>query len=149
MILAVIVAASFAGARAADDPASVVKALYKDHFAHEQRWDLTVKNHRDAFAPALLALIDEDDRRAAGNPDEIVGLDFNPITNMQEEATGYEVGAATKDGADAIVPVTVRIGSESQVIRVRLIQIDGAWRVANLHYSEGDLVGILKELAAP
>lgn len=43
MTLAAIVAAKLAGVRAADDPANVVKALYKEHFAHEQRWDLTVK----------------------------------------------------------------------------------------------------------
>ena len=149
LAITVIVAAGLAGARAADDPASVVKALYKDHFAHEQRWDLTVKNHRAAFAPALLALLDEDERRAAANPDEIVGLDFNPFTNMQEEATGYEVGAATRDGAEAIVPVAVKLGGESQTIRVRLTQVDGAWRVANLHYAEGDLVDYLEQPANP
>ena len=48
---------------------------------------------RSRFAPALLALLDADDRAAAATPDEIVGLDFDPLTNAQEEAEAWTPGS--------------------------------------------------------
>lgn len=131
------------------DPSAVVSALYQDHFAHEQNFAETYKRQRALFAPDLAALIDADDSASAANPDEIVGLDFDPLTDAQDTMTGFEVGAATRDGADAVVPVALRMDAERSEVRVRLAQIGGAWRITNLHYREsGDLVSLLRQLAA-
>jgi hypothetical protein len=37
---------------ASPNPASVVRALYQDHFAHEQRWDLTYQRQRALSTPS-------------------------------------------------------------------------------------------------
>jgi hypothetical protein len=137
-----------ARASAADDPAAVVDSLYRDHFAHEQNWDATYRRQHARFAPALAALLDADTRAAAANADEIVGLDFDPLTWAQDTMTGFEVAPATREGADAIVPVTLRQDGARTSLRVRLTRSDAGWRVSNLHYPQDDLVSILRQLAA-
>jgi hypothetical protein len=130
----------------ASDPAAVVRALYRAHFAHKQRWDLTIKQNRKMFEPELLALLDESERKQAANPDEVVGLDFDPITDSQEIASSYRIGATTRDGADAIVAVRVVIAkTDARTIRYRLSPAGGTWRVANILYESGDLVSFLRE----
>jgi hypothetical protein len=131
-----------------ETPAAVVEAVYHGHFAHHQRFDETLKRERARFAAPLLALLDADGRAAAANPDEVVGLDFDPLTNGQEEATAYTVGKATIDGAAATVPVLLRFGSERTNVTVHLAQAGGRWVVANVVSSESDLVKVLKDLAA-
>jgi hypothetical protein len=131
---------------AATDPAAVVTALYRDHFAHEQSWDETFKRNRAQFDPAFLALIDEVNRKQAATPDEIVGLDFDPLTNAQEEASEYQVKDLTREGDGAIVSVSVRHGTERRQVRVRLVPAGARWLVTNILYDEGDLVAILKDL---
>jgi len=133
---------------ASPDAGAVVTALYQDHFAHEQRWDRTYERQRALFAPALATLLEADGRAAAANPDEVVGLDFDPLTDAQEEMTAFEVGPATRDGADTIVPVVLRLAAQRSEVRVRLAQSGGQWRVTNLHYPHGDLVSLLHRLAA-
>jgi uncharacterized protein DUF3828 len=128
-------------------PAAVVATLYRYHFAHQQNWDVTYRRQRALFAPSLASLIDADNRAAAASPGEIVGLDFDPLTNAQDEMTGFTVGTATRDGADAVVPVVVRQGSERTSLRVRLARSAAGWRVTNV-YPEGNLVAILRQLAA-
>jgi hypothetical protein len=146
-------AAAVQGCGAAARPASpgaaeVVAALYRDHFAHEQNFDGTYDRQRALFAPTLAALLDADARAAAASPDEVVGLDFDPLTDAQETMTAFEVGPAARDGADTIVPVTLRLDAQRSEVRVRLAQSGGRWRVTNLHYPHGDLVSLLHRLAA-
>ena len=141
-VVTVLAAAQAPGA----DPAAVVRALYRDHFAQRQRWDITFKRNRTKFTPELLALLDADERKQAATPDEVVGLDFDPITNAQDEATGYQITGTTHEGADAIVAVTVKFGrTDVSKVRVRLSPSGQTWRIANVLYDEGDLVTILKE----
>lgn len=137
-----------AAAQAQRDPAAVVTALYRDHFAHQQNWDGTFRRQRALFAPALQAMLDADTRAAAANPGEIVGLDFDPLTNAQDTMDGFVVGAATRSGATAVVSVTVRQGTARTRMRVRLARVGTAWRITNVVYPEGDLVSILRQLAA-
>jgi hypothetical protein len=130
------------------DAASVVTALYQDHFAHEQNWGGTYQRQRALFAPELAALLDADDSASAANADEVVGLDFDPLTDAQETMTGFEVGTSTRDGADAMVPVTLRLDTVRSEVRIRLARSGDAWRIANIHYSHGDLASLLRRLAA-
>jgi hypothetical protein len=125
-------------------PDAVVRALYTDHFAHQQNIDDTFRRKRATFAPQLRRLMDESFRKQRANPDEVVGLDFNPLTNAQEEANGFEVGSPIYEQTEAVVPVTVKFGTEPTTIRVRLMLIDQRWLVSNVMYEESDLVAILK-----
>ena len=129
-------------------PAAVVTRLYRYHFAQKQNWDVTYRRQRALFAPRLAAMIDADNRASAANPDEIVGLDFDPLTNAQDEMTGFEVAPATREGSDALVRVVVKQGDARTNLRVRLARSGGSWRITNIHYPEGNLVSILRELAS-
>jgi hypothetical protein len=130
--------------------AGVVRRLYADHFAHEQRWPQTYERQRALFAPELAALLDADMRAAAANPNEIVGLDFDPLTDAQDDRERYEVGeaVANRGMTDAVVPVTFRDEGENSAVRIELTRSDEAWRISNIRYEHGDLVSILRRLAA-
>ncbi len=130
------------------DPAAVVRTLYQDHFAHQQNWTGTYGRQHALFAPELAAMLDADDSASAAKQNEVVGLDFDPLTYAQEEMTGFDVGAATRDGDDSLVPVVMRQDTFRTNLRVRLSRSDAGWRVKNIHYPEGDLVAILQQLAA-
>ncbi len=134
-----------AGKVAAVTPVAFVTAFYRGHFAQHQRWDLTEKRERKNFTAELVSLLDEDLAKQAANPDEVVGLDFNPVTNAQDDATRFKVGTPTVDGDDTIVPVSIYFGTERRTVRVRLTLVSGSWKIANFLYEEGDLLSILKE----
>ena len=138
---------AFLLAAAAQGPAAVVDGLYQSHFAHHQRFDATMKAERARFGTALLAQLDADAKASAANSEEVVGLDFDPLTNSQEEADGYSVGAASVQGDRAAVPVEIRLGSEKMKVEVRLVRSGGTWAITNLAYTEGDLAGLLQQLA--
>ena len=129
------------------DPVSVVDSLYRDHFAHEQRWDLTYGRQRALFAPELRALLDADARASAANADEVVGLDFDPLTDSQEAMTSFQVAPITHEGDSARVGVLLLLDTARTNVRVQLVRSNQQWRVTNLHYAHGDLVSLLRRLA--
>jgi hypothetical protein len=128
-------------------PDAVVRALYAYHFSHQQNIETTFERNRAAFAPKLRRLLDASFRKQRAHPDEFVGLDFNPLTNAQEEASGFEVGSPLYEMTEAVVPVTVRFGTAPSTVRVRLVLIAQRWYVSNVHFEEGDLVAILESPA--
>ena len=146
-------AVAFAGCGSAakpsspDAPAAVVATLYRDHFAHEQNWAETYRRQRALFTPRLAALLDADDSAAAANPDEVVGLDFDPLTDAQDAMTGFEVGASTSGASGTLVPVTLRMDTARSQVRVWLSRSGTEWRIANLEYPHGDLTALLLRLA--
>lgn len=148
MVMLSAALALFVAAPVAAGPVEVVQDVYTQHFAHQQRWDLTAERARERFAPALLALLDADDRAAAASPGELVGLDFDPLTNAQEEADSWTAGAAKLTGTSATVPVELRTGAETTRITVRLVARGQRWQIADLDYGETTLVKTLEQLAA-
>jgi hypothetical protein len=102
--------------------------------------------NRRAFGKQLLALLDAVDRKQPASPDNVVGLDFDPLTNSQQEATGFTVTRTSYQGGDALVGVVVNFGQETVGLKVRATKTVGGWRITNIHYPEGDLVTILKGL---
>ena len=136
-------------ARAASpEAAAVVTALYQDHFAHEQLWPRTFERQRAVFAPALAALLDADARAAAASPDEVVGLDFDPLTDAQDTMESFEVGTPVSARGSVVVPVRFRLEGERSEVPVRLARSAARWRVTNIHYPHGDLVTTLRSYAA-
>jgi hypothetical protein len=150
----VVLAAAFADAQGRDvmlDPApavEVVATLYKAHFARGQRWDITFERDRARFAPTLLRMLDEDAAAQKATPSEVVGLDHDPLTNSQEGADGYTLGAPRIEQGEALVPVEIRLGEFRSTLTIRLGRAEGRWRIANIHYGQGDLVATLKQLKA-
>lgn len=135
----------------ADDGAAarqVVTSLYKTHFAVKQRFDLTMKRERRLFAAPLLKLLDEDGAAQKANPGEIVGLDWDPFTSSQEGADSYQVGPARFEKDEALVPVEIQIGRTRSTLTIRLIRVEGSFRISNIQDQNGDLVTILKGLKA-
>ena len=150
-MLAVTAAVQGCGATAkpaSPDAAAVVTALYRDHFAHEQNWEATYRRQRALFAPELAALLDADGHAAAANADEVVGLDFDPLTDAQDGMTAFQVAPVTLEGRAAVVPVMLRLDTARSEVRIRLARSGDAWRVANIHYPHGDLVSLLHRLDA-
>jgi hypothetical protein len=138
------------GGRNADPAAAVavVSALYKGHFARGQRWDITFERERARFAAPLLRLLDDDAAAQKATPSEVVGLDHDPLTNSQEGADSYAVGAPRIEKGEALVPVEIRIGESRSTLTIRLAGVEGRWRVSNIHDGQGDLVATLEQLEA-
>lgn len=136
--------------QAADGTAAeaVVRSLYKAHFSKSQRWDLTLKGERARFASPLLKMLDEDMAATAANPDEVVGLDGDPLTNSQEAMDSYKVGTARLEKGEALVPVELQLGQSRSTLTIHLVSIQGRWLVSNIQDEEGDLVTTLKALKA-
>ena len=150
-ILAAAAAVQGCGAAAkpaSPDAASVVNALYQDHFAHEQNWERTYQRQRALFAPELAALLDADAQAAAANADEVVGLDFDPLTDAQEMMTRFRVAPIMHEGDRATVGVELLLDTARTNVRLDLARSGAVWRVTNIRYAHGDLVSLLRRLAA-
>jgi hypothetical protein len=144
--MSLLLAAASPALAADADPAAVVSKLYSYHFAHRQYFEVTYKKQRALFAPKLVTEFAAADKYNKTHPDEVPNLDGDPLTDSQEPAEAYTVGATTREGADAIVAVDVRLDeTTTRHIRVRLTPSRETWRIANVLYAEGlDLVKILQ-----
>jgi len=58
-----------------------------------------LKYRRSALSPELYAALKADLAASSKNPDEVVGLDFDPFLNAQDVAQRYVVGKVTAKGA--------------------------------------------------
>lgn len=104
------------------------------------------------FSRALRAALAADERAAAAEPNEIVGLDFDPLLASQEPCERYEPGEATVDGGRIVVTVRERCAvgpSRERPVTVEFVEEAGAWRVDDVVYDGGDrLTAILARYAA-
>jgi hypothetical protein len=130
-------------APATDSPDAVVHALYsscEDHFG----FDLAiVKTYQPWLTPALYARIlkKANEPVTKGDAPDIEGDLF---FNSQETPTKFTVGQPFIDPTKAKVPVTVIVGLEKHRYIVLLEQIDGAWKVSDVHYGkDGKLTDLL------
>jgi hypothetical protein len=135
---------------AAAEPEALVKELYGKHTKSEKGFENTFKSNRALFAPGLAAVVDrvliKVDKVLAGTSDEAV-LDFDPLLDAQDRPTKYEVGNSTKDGSDALVPVTLWFDdSQKKQIKVRLTEKSGKWLISNVIYEKQDMLAVLKKL---
>ena len=146
IVVAVLLFAASPALAADTDPAAVVSKLYRWHFDHRQYFDVTYKKQRALFAPSLIAVFTAADKYNKAHPDEVPSLDGDPLTDSQEPAEAYTVGATTREGSDAIVAVDVKLDDKTtRKIRVRMTPSGATWRLANVLYAEGsDLVKILQ-----
>ena len=82
------------------------------------------------------------------NPDDGEFLDFDPFSNTQMGASGYQVGKAVVEGSRARVPVKVQVlGGGETSYSCHLRRINEEWRVSNFVYSKDfDLLSALKAI---
>lgn len=60
--------------------------------------ELALKQRPAAFSPELLKALQEDLAASAKDPDEVVGLDFDPFLASQDPCKKYQVGKVTAVG---------------------------------------------------
>ncbi len=114
-----------------------------------------LRRKRANFSPELVRGLEEDAAAAARSPNEIVGLDSDPVLNAQDYADRYVVGKVTHRGSRFLVEVFgVSAGKrnrEPDVIPV-LRHEGGRWVFTNFLYradgKSDDLLSLLKQLKA-
>jgi Protein of unknown function (DUF3828) len=115
--------------------------------------DKVVKARSEVFSADLCKQIKEDLAASAKSTDGVVGLDFDPVLNSQEEPEKYTVGKVQAKGNLFLVDVySIDGGKKSKEVTVQpeLSHNAGKWEFVNFHYKFGnkneDLLDILKDL---
>ncbi len=146
------------------------KALSKAN-SQKDIMEVAMKEKRFAFSPELLKALQEDVAAARKDPDEFVGLDFDPILASQEEPERYAVGEVRTKGDSSTLPQhspSLVLSGSRQMLNVaylvdvfgflegkkdakptvvaELISKNGQWIFTNFHYDKDDLVSVLKQL---
>lgn len=99
----------------------------------------------------LARALKEDFEAQSREKDEIVGIDYDPFLNSQDPCERYEVGKATRQGANYRVEVYAVCGGKKHDkpdVIAELAPKGGSWVFANFHYpgENTDLLRVLKEL---
>lgn len=126
-------------------PGQVARRLYDWALKADYQTQKKLPEVRDCFTPELYTQLS---RAYAKNPDDGEFLDFDPFSNSQMGADGYDLGTAVVEGSRARVPVKVRIsrGGETSY-SCHLQRQNGRWRVSNFVYSkEFNLMSALKAI---
>lgn len=102
------------------------------------------------FSAAIVEGLREDDAAAAKSPDEVVGLDFDPFTNSQEDCGPYTTGKVVSAGKTYRVEVfgsCPGTGSRQPDVIAAVEKIKGSWVFVDFYYpGHDDLFSVLKEL---
>ncbi|HRF60201.1 MAG TPA: DUF3828 domain-containing protein [Fimbriimonadaceae bacterium] len=135
-----------------------VNDFYAGYLASGKNADplrLALKEKGSNFSKELVQRLNEDYRAAAKSPDEIVGLDFDPVLNGQDFADKYVATKVTKKGNRYLVEVFAVYGGkrDSKPAVIPELQRSGSrWVFMNFHYPDhpkpDNLLNILKRLKA-
>ena len=109
-----------------------------------------------SFSPDLAAKLREDRAASAKNPNEVVGLDFDPFVNSQEQAQRFEVGKISQKNGSYLADVygywDGKKSSKPDVVP-ELVLKSGGWQFVNFHYqasndpTQENLLSVLKALS--
>jgi hypothetical protein len=169
LILVLAISSSMTQAVAAASPSEscgkFVQQFYDWYLAREKA-SMNDKNQESAFEaalsekaawfrPELLQALKDDLAASNKSPDEVVGLDFDPFLNSQEEIEHCVVGEVHRKGDRYLVDVfCILEGKKSPKPDVvpELALENGKWVFVNFHYGESDtpvnenLLSILQQL---
>lgn len=113
-----------------------------DEFAIETRPRL--------FSAEIIRGLKEDEAAQAKVPDELVGLDFDPIANSQEDCSPFKVGAVSAADAGYRVMVYDSCADAKPAAPAVIVAVEkrnGAWLFVDFIYpGQGDLFSVLKGL---
>lgn len=130
-----------------------VKAVSTDALKQNSFSLSRVRPH--AMSIELQKMLDADYRASANNPDEIVGLDFDPFLASQDPSAKFTVESITiKNGSCIGLVRGIENGNKMESVEPELVRADGGWKFVNFHYppsdasdpKESDLISVLKNL---
>ncbi len=125
-----------------------VKQDGQDH--NESAEEIALKTKPQFFDAGLMQALKEDLAASAKSPDDVVGLDFDPFMNTQEDCGPYKTGKVTQDGDTYRVEVFGRCAPEKPGqpdVIAALKQVKGGWIFVNFFYpGNGDLLSVLQSL---
>jgi hypothetical protein len=124
----------------------------------ERSVEVVLKTKSDVLAPDLSQALQADLEASAKEPEEVVGLDFDPFLNAQEQAYRYQVGEAVERAGRYRLAVFGFWGDQARPQKHHDLTVEvgctaTACRFENFLYPESgptherDLVGVLKALA--
>jgi hypothetical protein len=122
-----------------------VSGLYAG-YAKGREPDYLGRDARKAFAPALLALIDQDQRTTPAG--DVGALDGDPICDCQDagglKLTGLKVSPAGASQARA--DVAFSLDGDRRRLRFDLVPTAAGWRIADIHSADTpSLVQLLQQ----
>jgi len=117
-----------------ETPAEFVRAVYAEHYRNQGFGEDDLPKRKDWFTPRLYALLAADAKREPESEDP-PHLAFDPLTNAQEDAERFEVGGTRTEHGRAYVEVLNYYGATPLRVTLQLVELGGAWRIENIHYS--------------
>jgi hypothetical protein len=111
-----------------------VHAVYAEHYKSQGFGADDVAKRKAWFTPKLHSLLAEDAKREPESEDP-PRLAFDPLTNAQEDAERFAIGASRSEGRREYVEVANYFGTTALRVTLQLVEIGGAWRIENIHYS--------------
>jgi len=102
------------------------------------------------FSSALLQALKQDYAASKANPNEVVGLDFDPFLNSQDPSTKFSVTKVKVQGTKCSTEVHgVTDGVNNEEVHPELNFVNGAWQFVNFRYEQNsDLLSMLRLLKA-
>lgn len=117
----------------------------------EDSSNIALKKKSSAFSPELLKALKEDASAASRSPGEIVGIDWDPFLNSQEQIKRIELGNITqKNGAYRVEIYDYLEGKKDKKpnIIAEVKQADGHWVFVNFWNPDGgNLLSELRKLS--
>lgn len=132
---------------------ATAQQLYTLHFKENQSFEIS--HYKEWFAPQLYSLLIKDQEESAKFHDEIAGLDFNPLTNAQEDVSPFHFTIAKVSNQEADVSVIFTEEPKNQAVVatliLKMIKNEDKWQIKNIIYpnnnvKNNDLISILKEI---
>lgn len=132
-----------------------VQGFYDWYVAHGTNLQTALKLKRTAFSPVLADALAADVAANAKRPDEVAGLDFDPLVNSQDPFPRYQVGKTTvaADHCSAeVFGFDAGKKSPKPDVTAELHTQAGKWQFTNFHYglengpADENLLGILRRL---
>jgi len=90
---------------AAQSAARFAQAFYDWYKAQGDRFEIALRERPQFFAPELLAAMKADLEAQVRNPNEVVGLDWDPFLATQDPCDPYRVGEVFRRGDTILVAV--------------------------------------------
>ncbi|HUN89330.1 MAG TPA: hypothetical protein VMU28_11090 [Terriglobales bacterium] len=109
-----------------------------------------LKSKAQLFSPTLVQALKQDYAASKANPNEVVGLDFDPFLNSQDPSTKFSVSRVKVTGTKCSTEVHgITDGVNNEEVHPELSFVNGNWQFVNFRYEQGsDLLSMLKSLKA-
>jgi hypothetical protein len=137
--------------------AAFTQSFYDWYLASGASLEHLVRDSAQLFDPPLYQALAGDLDAQAHNPDEVVGLDWEPFTASQDPCPAYQVDAPRPRGPHYLVPVRAKCPTPDSgaspgppTVLVELARRGSRWVFVNVWHGNdpGDLLSDLAELKA-